>query len=209
MRVGSVLPAARLRLMREESGLSQKDFAEQTLGIKDKSKYNKWENGSSQPNYEELSKIASKLEVTIDYLLGYSDSRTVENADVCDIYGLSEPAARQLRKWRSKMLSPFSDENPDLLRRRLATVNALLEDGQIIDLLQTYLFDPITIKKKKYVYMKACASNAPDNWECFKEPVDEKWQLEADVWSSAILFGVIRDKLQRMQQKLTKREKEA
>jgi len=55
--------------LREESGLTQTEFA-QELGI-NKSNVTRWENGQRKPDAENLYKLAKYFDVTIEYLLGY------------------------------------------------------------------------------------------------------------------------------------------
>lgn len=66
--------AKRLRGLREEKGLTQKDLA-QTLGLNSKSTITNYEQNTRDPDYETLIKIAKFFEVSIDYLLGLTDKR--------------------------------------------------------------------------------------------------------------------------------------
>jgi transcriptional regulator with XRE-family HTH domain len=63
----------RLKELREEASLTQKDIAE-ALGI-DRTTYTKYETGKSEPDFETTSKIADYFNVSVDYLLGKSDIR--------------------------------------------------------------------------------------------------------------------------------------
>jgi transcriptional regulator with XRE-family HTH domain len=62
----------RLRSLREETGLSQRQLADK-LGV-ERTRYNKWENGY-EPSYEVLVKIADYFCVSIDYLLGRTNEK--------------------------------------------------------------------------------------------------------------------------------------
>jgi transcriptional regulator with XRE-family HTH domain len=66
--------ANRLRELREEKGLTQKDLA-QALGLSSKSTITNYEQNDRDPDYETLIKIAKYFEVSIDYLLGQNDTR--------------------------------------------------------------------------------------------------------------------------------------
>lgn len=66
--------AKRLRDLREEKGLTQKDLA-QILGLSSKSTITNYEQNNRDPDYETLIKIAKYFEVSIDYLLGQTDKR--------------------------------------------------------------------------------------------------------------------------------------
>lgn len=66
--------ANRLRKLREEKGLTQKELA-QALGLNSKSTITNYEQNDRDPDYETLIKIAKYFEVSIDYLLGQKDKR--------------------------------------------------------------------------------------------------------------------------------------
>lgn len=70
----TVLPifCARLKSARESSGKTIESLSE-LLGVSRMSVWN-YENGRAEPRYAILSKIASILGVSADYLLGLSDS---------------------------------------------------------------------------------------------------------------------------------------
>lgn len=73
---------AKLRLLRIEKKLTQKQLADQIgLAISAVSSY---ENGSRYPSYEVLIKFAHIFHVSTDYLLGISNSRNI------DVSGLKE-----------------------------------------------------------------------------------------------------------------------
>ena len=61
----------KLKLLRNEKNLSQKQVAEQ-LGIT-VSAYSNYEQGIREPSYDILIKIAKLYNVTTDYLLGLED----------------------------------------------------------------------------------------------------------------------------------------
>ena len=68
----------RLKQLRTEKGLYQKDIATY-LGV-DRTTYVKYENGSSEPSNEILSKLADYFGVTTDYLLGREEKSPVSPA---------------------------------------------------------------------------------------------------------------------------------
>lgn len=70
----------RLKFLRQEIGISQKECAKK-LGV-DPSKYNKWENGKSNPDYDSLIMIAEFYSCSIDYLLGVDEYRN--KAEIVD-----------------------------------------------------------------------------------------------------------------------------
>ena len=66
--------ANRLRELREEHGLTQKELA-QALGLSSKSTITNYEQSDRDPDYETLIKIAKYFGVSIDYLLGQKDNK--------------------------------------------------------------------------------------------------------------------------------------
>lgn len=58
----------RLKTLRKEKKLTQKELAEQ-IGISQKS-YSHWETGKNEPSFENLINLADLLEVSLDCLLG-------------------------------------------------------------------------------------------------------------------------------------------
>ncbi|ABP67680.1 transcriptional regulator, XRE family [Caldicellulosiruptor saccharolyticus DSM 8903] len=66
----------RLKELREEKNISRSDLAE-ILGVSTQTIAN-YENGHREPNFDTLLKIADYFGVTVDYLIGRSEYRTVE-----------------------------------------------------------------------------------------------------------------------------------
>ena len=65
----------RLKLLREESGLTQ-DKAAQELGIPLRS-YNRLEAEGNKTHYDTLLKIADYYDVSVDWLMGRTDVREI------------------------------------------------------------------------------------------------------------------------------------
>lgn len=74
--------AEKIKLLRENSGLSQKALADK-LGIT-RSSVNTWELGISVPSTQYIVELATLFKVSTDYLLN------VNNKNAIDIDGLSE-----------------------------------------------------------------------------------------------------------------------
>lgn len=75
--------AQRLKLMREERGLTQTRLAE-LLGMAARS-YNRWERGGHSPSLEMLIKAADVLQVSLDELAGrdaISSTPAIRNAEL-------------------------------------------------------------------------------------------------------------------------------
>ncbi len=61
----------RLKELREAIGKTQRELAKE-FNVS-KSAYNYWENGVMETDYQKLHEMAKYFDVSIDYLLGYSD----------------------------------------------------------------------------------------------------------------------------------------
>jgi putative transcriptional regulator len=66
----------RLKDLRRQAGLTQVDVAEK-LGISQPA-YASWERGVKKPTQENLVKIAQILNVSVDYLVAYSEEKSDE-----------------------------------------------------------------------------------------------------------------------------------
>ena len=71
--VNKITFAMRLKKLREQKRLNQTELA--NLIKVSNGSISKWERGDRQPDYETLENIADTFNVTIDYLLGRSDSK--------------------------------------------------------------------------------------------------------------------------------------
>jgi transcriptional regulator with XRE-family HTH domain len=60
-----------LKKLREETGLSQQEFGE-SIGVK-KATYSNYETGKTQPGSDFWIAVAEKYDVSIDYLMGFTD----------------------------------------------------------------------------------------------------------------------------------------
>ena len=61
----------RLKELRIESGITQKDIAK--LLNMSKMAVSHWERGNSEPSIDQLKILAAYFDVSIDYLVGYTD----------------------------------------------------------------------------------------------------------------------------------------
>ncbi|WP_416730263.1 helix-turn-helix domain-containing protein [Fictibacillus sp. JL2B1089] len=94
----------RLSNLRKNKGLSQYELADR-LGFS-RGKLANYEQGSRQPDYDTLQKIADYFEVSTDYLLGREDltqkneKKEIENENLFffDLEGLSEEDIEAVRK---------------------------------------------------------------------------------------------------------------
>ena len=119
--------AERIKNERNKLGLRQSDIAEH-LGISVQS-YSIYENGR-EPKYDLLIKLADRFNVSIDYLLGRTDWRSLENAGSGQDLGLNEVSIEILRKLvRSK-------DDRDIIRY----INYLLTDDALAQLNNSFWY---------------------------------------------------------------------
>lgn len=88
----------RIKLLRQERGLSQRALAEQ-LGISQQS-INKYENHNIEPDIAMLRQIASYFGVSIDYLVEQSDNRLLPLAFKGEIVPLNSDELRHIYDYR-------------------------------------------------------------------------------------------------------------
>ena len=65
----------RLKELRKEKGLTQKELAEK-VGTQ-QGVYTNWENGKREPKYDKVGELANELNTTSYYLLGFTDEKTI------------------------------------------------------------------------------------------------------------------------------------
>ena len=92
----------RLKALRKEAGFTQKEMAQQ-FGISQQA-YATWENGQKMPAKERLAKLANFFNVSIDYLLGNSDNKKSNEADLSMIETLYQRTSRNLTEEEQKLL---------------------------------------------------------------------------------------------------------
>ena len=113
----------RLKLLRKERGLLQKDVAEHlNVAV---STYSYWENGKFEPDQESLSKLADFFGVSADYLLGrnekssHAEQESVKIPDALKPYqfaffegmdGLSEESVKDILKYVDYVKSKENQE---------------------------------------------------------------------------------------------------
>lgn len=109
--------SARLKELRQESGLTIEAFANE-VGVS-KSSVGYYENQNRLPDLAAAARMAEVLGVTTDYLAGRSNARTQapKLKSICDYVGLSDKSV--------EMLARLKKEN----KARLSVINLLLEQA--------------------------------------------------------------------------------
>ena len=105
----------RLRSLREGSGLSQKELADR-LKI-NRSTYARYETSSTQPDYEILDALANFYDVSVDYLLGRTNSHKSQTKDERDIAKRLKQFEEELEQSEGLAFDgePMSDEAKESL----------------------------------------------------------------------------------------------
>lgn len=101
----------RLKALRTDKGLSQKEMAEY-LGISQPA-YANYERQAREADYETLKKLADYFNVTTDYLLGREDKTTLTTKDKKEITEILESTRQQLLSQDGLMFDgePASEED--------------------------------------------------------------------------------------------------
>lgn len=109
----------RLRSLRENRGLSQKELADR-LNI-NRSTYARYETSSTQPDYDILDALANFYDVSVDYLLGRTNSYQTQTKEERDI-------AKRLKQFEAELENseglafdgePMSDEAKESLKESM------------------------------------------------------------------------------------------
>ena len=85
--------------LRKESGYNQTQVSEK-IGCVLKT-YQNYEQGHNYPTLEYASKLANLYNVSIDYLLGRSDCRNIEDSYISEKTGLNDNAIQTLKSLKS------------------------------------------------------------------------------------------------------------
>lgn len=137
---------ARLRGLMKETGTKQKELA-QALGVKPQT-VSLYCQGQSFPDVNNLAKIAQFFSVSADYLIGLSETPSLDMdvQKINEITGLSAESVAVLKRER----------NLNLLYWRMDTINFLLEND-LFYLLLDMMIGVVTSKGEKIPY--AVSSN--------------------------------------------------
>jgi transcriptional regulator with XRE-family HTH domain len=181
----------RLRELRTEKNLSLRELAEKLeLSY---SSVGKYERDEAQPSFDILFKLADFFDVSIDYLIGYTDIRTKELTiqNISKQTGLSENAVRELKHIYTA--SKSDSEVGKCYLSKINTINILLDShNYALDELSNYLYFSATHFKN--FYDNSSQSLQPisqlELWDDYnKTSYSDDW----DMWSNALLLLVINE----------------
>ena len=113
----------KIRELREEKGLTQKDLAEK-IGVIGHN-VGDWERCKCEPSTDMLIKIARALEVSVDYLIGNSDDFGNVNVSL-------QPNGAELTKDEKTLLESFALLGPFERESILIQVQALAKKHETI-----------------------------------------------------------------------------
>lgn len=118
-----------LKELRESLGMTQEEFGK-SVGIA-KSTYNNYEKGIREPKSDFWITVAKKYDVTIDYLMGYSDDPHGTVAGTSRIPPLTARRLEEILKQKSASSDPFVEGDTFLGgHMTVASIHAS-EDGGI------------------------------------------------------------------------------
>ncbi|KYD11409.1 hypothetical protein B4102_2137 [Heyndrickxia sporothermodurans] len=99
----------RLILLRTEKKLNQTELANE-LNVS-KAIISKYEKGAASPSYEMLWKLANFFDVSVDYLIGKSNSFNgdpILNHEISEIIAIYDTLSDEEKKYAFKILKSFS-----------------------------------------------------------------------------------------------------
>ena len=149
----------KLKELRKKKGYTQEKMSN-LLEI-GQSAYAKWENGRTQPNIEQLVKIAQILETTTDELLG----RHIDFGDTI----LNESNEQHLYDFKTTMAFELMDNNvtPAMLKAKLMEKNKLNKDEEVV--LDTLLAEAKEFANDVIAFEEFKKSNKKFKWPWQKE----------------------------------------
>lgn len=154
---GKNLPIPNLKTIREENGYTQTAFAA-LLGC-DVKTYRKYEKGAEYPKLECLIDLSDRYHVSIDFLLGRSCCRSVDNEYIHQQLGLSDNAINQLKGFKAhdemfKFTNAAIEKDYSFLGSydlRLPFINCLITSNKLRPLINTMFLYILPDKFKRLV----------------------------------------------------------
>jgi len=168
------LHAKRIAELLNENGWSQDRFAEE-IDIS-KSSVSNWLQGNiADPRIMNFNRAANALGVSVDYLLGNTDVRTIDSniQSACDYTGLTEDAVEILHQWNNK--TPVLDIEPDMLH----LLSSIISNPQFHELMM-YIYSVKATTKD--------ISEAEENGSELFARYDLMERVDASLWKSSRIF---------------------
>ncbi|WP_442761634.1 helix-turn-helix domain-containing protein [Pseudolactococcus chungangensis] len=102
------ITSERIKQRRKEMGMTMDELAKK-MGVKSQRTIVNWENGSTSLSEKKIEKIASILEVSVLYLLGYIDTPKEEL--------MTFDTGEEFEKARQNLLDEYSSENKQVKKK--------------------------------------------------------------------------------------------
>lgn len=195
--------ADRLQDLIKESGKDLKTLADE-IGISSGA-LSKYQNDNGEPGISALYKIANYFGVTADYLIGLSDNKTVENASIGQVTGLSDGAIQTLEKMNAAgnyyVINDIKSGRPIYWKEYMVALNGILENDRLPSLLD---FMKYTVHENfMYKRLIRYISNSEDESSISNLSARSKDRFEWALWrlekeSAEILRSVIDEMIERM-----------
>lgn len=181
----------RLKELRKQHNITQFELAS-ALNVA-KTTIAAYEQEVNEPSSTMLEKLADYFNVTIDYLLGRSDGRILEDQSIYERFGLSDEAIMSLEA--IKRISNNNNHTQSILKN----INALIGDTETLLSISSYL--DAVVKKEQYVVCKYYISQNGE--DLIEEPDATEKLLNYSQWEN-IFFSDIEANLSRLKKDIAK-----
>lgn len=181
----------RLKQARIAAGFTSQDVFAEKVGV-NRVTINYYEQGIRKPDIEVFIKIADALNVSYDYLLGYSDTPIRENHDVREITGLSDKAIEVLKKEavEAKRTPQEIDVINEYCKKGHQTLNYLLEndlDYFFFNNLGNYLW----FKENHKRLFELNAVSTDEDFGYTMSP--RQWEMASKIYLDETIFAIKSD----------------
>lgn len=179
----------RLKELRTSNGDTQASLAEK-MGVSSRT-IASYEQGINEPSIDTLKNLAKYFGVTVDYLIGRSDGRILEDQEIYERLGLDDEAIFRLEQFNN-----LSEKN-EYGKQRMKNINTLISDFETLTSISDYLSSGLN--SDEYVICQVHKNGSDLTGD---DPIAEK-SLNANQWSNAF-FSDIQENLNRLKDSITK-----
>lgn len=113
------ITSERIKQRRKEMGMTMDELAKK-MGVKSQRTIVNWENGSTSLSEKKIEKIASILEVSVLYLLGYIDTPKEEL--------MTFDTGEEFEKARQNLLDEYSSEKKQVKKKKGIDLTKIFEE---------------------------------------------------------------------------------
>lgn len=118
----------RLKELREKKGISQAELAKK-MGVV-QSTVGMWESGKNQPQQSTLVALANFFDVSVEYLLGLSDSQKPEYAMIAEKLGLTGKSIKNIASIKAE-----TSNQERVILEPIDVLNGILSSSNLLDFL--------------------------------------------------------------------------